>query len=206
MADYNQQQNRTGYQTPNQTQQQTQYQTRQSSLNQTQQQAQYQPQQSPSRPMQAQPQIEQPIYVLPQNKKRALIPKIIIFIILGIIFYLGVLLNVSLLELSASTESIIKLITLILLLLIIVLGIYLTFHRANQPYKFYRNRIYFNKKEIYYTLIINTNPKQDFWDKLFKTYTISLSKKFFLRNIPQTIQINNYLNQLINYAKSQQQR
>jgi len=178
MTDYNQQQNRTGYQTPSQTQQ------------------------SSSRPIQTQ--IEQPIYVLPQNKKRAIIPKIIIFIVLGIIFYLGVLLNVSLLELSASTKSLIKLITLILLLLIIVLGIYLTFHRANQPYKFYRNKIYFNKKEIYYTLIINTNPKQDFWDKLFKTYTISLNKKFFLRNIPQTIQINNYLNQLINYAKSQQ--
>ncbi|MBT4804978.1 hypothetical protein HON71_02295 [Candidatus Woesearchaeota archaeon] len=190
MADYNQQQNRTGYQRPSQTQQQAQYQT----------------QQSPARPIQTQPQIEQPIYVLPQNKKRAIIPKIIIFIVLGIIFYLGVLLNVSLLELDASTESIAKLTSLILLLLIILLGTYLTFHKAMQPYKFYRNRIYFNKKEIKYTLITNTNLKQDFWDKMFKTYSIGLSKKFFLRNIPQTIQINNYLNQLINYAKSQQQR
>ncbi len=151
-------------------------------------------------PQQTQP--EQPIYVLLQNKKRAFIPKVVIFIVLGVIFYLGVLLNVSLLELSASTETVTKLVALILLLLVIVLGIYLTFHRAVQPYKFYRNRIYFNKKEIAYIDIINTAAKQDFWDKLFKTYNINLGHDYFIRNIPLKVQISNYLQQLINYAKT----
>ena len=150
-----------------------------------------------------QTQQERPLYILAQNKKRALIPKIVSLIGLGIIFYLGVLLNVSLLNLSASAESVVKLVSLILLLLIIFLGFYISFHRATQAYKFYHNRIFFNKKEISYLEIVNTNPKQDFFDKLFKTYTIGLGKNFYLRNIPQTIQIKNYLEKLINYAKSQ---
>ena len=58
--------------------------------------------------------IEKPIYELSQVKKRALIPKIITFLILGATFYLGVLLNISLLSLSGSTETITRLVALIL--------------------------------------------------------------------------------------------
>jgi hypothetical protein len=150
-----------------------------------------------------QPQQERQLYVLKQNKNRALIPKALSLIILGGIFYLGVLLNVSLLELTASQESIVTLLSLVLLFSIITVGIYFTFHRATQKFIFYGNRIVFNKKEVYYNRIINLAQKQDFWDKMFKTYSINLGNDFYLRNIPQTIQINNYLQQLVNYSRSQ---
>ncbi|MBT3814368.1 hypothetical protein HOE37_04500 [Candidatus Woesearchaeota archaeon] len=164
----------------------------------------YQQQQSVAQqvqPTQTQ-QIEQPLYVLQQNKKRALIPKITTQVVLGAIFYLGVLLNISLLKLSASSETVIKLVALILLLLIVIVGIFLAFHQANLPYRFYRNRIKLYKKEVLYVNIINTNPKIDFWDKFFKTYSIKIAKDKYIRNIPQTVQISNYLQQLINYAKN----
>ena len=67
--------------------------------------------------------IEKPAYILTQVKKRLLIPKIITFLVLGIVFYLGVLLNITLLNLSGSTETMAKLIALIVLLLIIAFGI-----------------------------------------------------------------------------------
>jgi hypothetical protein len=148
------------------------------------------------------PPVEQPVYVLQQNKKRALIPKITTQIVLGFIFYLGVLLNISLLKLSASSETVIKLVALILLLLIVIVGIFLAFHQTSVPYRFYRNRIKLYKKEVLYVNIINTNPKIDFWDKLFKTYSIKISKDRYIRNIPQTVQISNYLQQLINYVRN----
>jgi hypothetical protein len=151
--------------------------------------------------MQKQPVTEQPIYVLAQNKKRALIPKVVSLLGLGIIFYLGILLNVSLLDLKAGEETLIKVIALIVLLSVLILGIYISFHRANQNYKFYRGRIVFLKQQINYLNIINTKSQVDFIDKMFKTYTINLGNKFFLRNIPNTVQIENYLQQLIAYSK-----
>lgn len=146
---------------------------------------------------------EQPIYILPQSKKRALIPKIISLLILGGIFYLGVLLNISLLNLTANQEQGISLASLIILLLVIFLGIYLSLRRANKPYEFYKNRIAFNKKEIFYTKIINTAAKQDFLDKIFKTCSVNLGNNFHLRNISQQVQISDYLQKLINYSQSQ---
>ena len=157
--------------------------------------------QTQSLSVQKKPVTEQPIYVLAQNKKRALIPKVVSLISLGIIFYLGILLNVSLLDLKAGEETLIKVIALIILLAVLTLGIYISFHKANQTYKFYKNRISFLKQQINYLNIINTKPHSDFIDKMFKTYTINLGNKFFLRNIPNTVQVENYLQQLVAYSK-----
>lgn len=145
---------------------------------------------------------EQPTYVLPQNKKRAFIPKIFSLIVLGIIFYLGILLNVSLLELNASQETITRIVSLVLVLAIMVLGVSLAFHRSQQKYYFYRNRIVFIKKTVYYINILNTSQKQDILDKIFKSYSVNLGNGFFLKHIDQQIQLGNYLQQMINYAKT----
>ncbi|HLD72621.1 MAG TPA: hypothetical protein VJA23_03470 [Candidatus Nanoarchaeia archaeon] len=150
------------------------------------------------------PPVEPPVYILPQNKLRALAPKFITFLVLGVIFYLGVWLNLSLMELTSSTENLIQTISLILLLFIIILGIYLAIHRANQPYKFYRNRLWIHKKELYYINIIIIVTKRDLWDKLFKTYSIALGNQFYLRHISNNIQISDYLQQLVDYAKREQ--
>ena len=40
-------------------------------------------------------------------------------------------------------------------------------------------------------------------DKIFKTYSINLGNGKFIRNVSQEVQIKNYLDKLINYAKQQ---
>lgn len=142
---------------------------------------------------------EQPVYILPQRKARALIPKITSFLALGALFYAGILLNLYLLEISSETESITKIVSLAFLGLIIIISIIISI-RKTASYQFYHDRIKLRKKQIYYRDILHTNPKQGILDKIFKTYSINLNTKFVLRNIPNNIQISNYLQQLINYA------
>ena len=147
---------------------------------------------------------QKPIYELPQSKKRALIPKIIILIVLAAIFYLGILLNVALLELKASQETVTKTISLFFVIAVIIVGIILTVYHAKTPYQFYRSWMIINKKQIKYIEIVNTTPKQDFLDKLFKTYSINLGNNNHLRHIPLEIKIQDYLQQLITYNKQNQ--
>jgi hypothetical protein len=144
---------------------------------------------------------EKPIYVLPQVIKRALIPKIIIFFLLGIIFYLGILLNVSLIGFKPSTASLVRLVALTILLVIIIVGILLAVKRSRQKYLFYKNRISFGKKDIIYQNITNISPKQNFLDKMFKTVTINLGSEFHLKHIHQSLNIDNYLKQLMSYTR-----
>ena len=160
--------------------------------------------QQPQQQTGTQPQVEKPIYVLPQIKTRALIPKIVSLLVLGGIFYLGVLLNLSLIDITNDTASIVNLVSLILLLCVIALGIFLSFHKAEASYKFYRLGLSQGKKIINYNHIINTTPKQDFLDKIFKTYSINLGEGFYLRHISQNIQISGYLQKLIDYSKQSQ--
>src|SRR3989344_7857879 len=51
---------------------------------------------------------EHPLYTLYESKSRALVPKVASLVVLSLIFYLGILLNVSLLELSAGQETTLK--------------------------------------------------------------------------------------------------
>ena len=151
--------------------------------------------------IQAPLQPQQPIYQLPQNKKRALIPKILTLTFLGIIFHLGILLNLSLLELSSSQENIAKLISLILVFILIIIGIFFAFRQAHQSYLFYRNHLTFIKKELNYNQITNTTPKQNFLDKIFHTYQIPLTKTFTIYHIPKEIDLETYIKQLEAYPQ-----
>ncbi len=147
---------------------------------------------------------EQPIYAVQESKQRTLIPKVITLLFLAAIFYLGVLVNISLLELSADQETALKTGSLLTLAVIIIVGIILTFIKTRRPYLFYKNRITHGKETIYYFNITNTTATKNFLDRSFKTYSLQLSKTFFFRNIPETIQLSNYIQQLIEYAKKNQ--
>lgn len=169
-------------------------------------------QQQSSQEQAAQPPIQrpsqQPLYILKQSKIRAILPKTITLLILAIIFYLGIMLNISLLELTGEEETLIQGIALVVLLVVILIGIVLTIIRSGRPYNFYRSRITFRKKEIPYAIITNTNSRQNLIDKIFKTYSIKITDKFQIKNISQKtykpVQIQQYLQKMVNYAKSQQ--
>jgi hypothetical protein len=147
---------------------------------------------------------EKPLYVLPQVKKRIIIPKTIVLILLGVVFYLGILLNVSLLKINSTQESYTKIISIIIVLSIVVLGVYINIHNSNKKYIFYKDRLVKGKKSISYNEIKNITPKISLLDKIFKTYHIELNKKFSLSNITQEVPLQNYLQQLIDYTKKNQ--
>jgi len=144
---------------------------------------------------------ERVLYSSVQKKSRVLIPKIVSLVSLSVIFYIGVLLIFSLLKLDAKQETTFKVGALIFLLLIILLGVFLSYKHSKKRYIFYRNRIYFNKNEVKYDEINNISRKKNIWDKMFKTYSLKLSKEFSVRHIPLNIELENYTQQMVNYSK-----
>jgi len=148
------------------------------------------------------PASEPPLYVLPQNKSRVLIPKVASLTILGAIFYSGILLNLSLIQLTPEEQSIANLASLIFLFFIVVLGIYLGYHQSSQPYLFYRDGVIVRKKKVIYSSVVMVQKKQDILDKIFKTYHLDLGNKTSLSNIPEGVQADAYLQQMINYSRN----
>lgn len=143
----------------------------------------------------------QPLYVLPQKKTRAILPKIFTLLILSIIFYLGVLLNLSLLELNLTQENLIKTTSIIIVTVVVILGILFAFINSRKTYHFYQQEITFGKKELLYGNITNIQLKEDLFDKIFKTYSLKLTDQFSLKNIPTEVPIQNYLQQLVSYQQ-----
>ena len=140
--------------------------------------------------------------VLQQKKSRAIIPKTLSLIILSVIFYFGILLNISLLNLTAAEETLLKTGSLFLLLGIIIVGIILAIIKAHTPYLFYKDRIMFGKKSILYREIATTAPTKNSVDKLFKTYSLLLHKLFPMRNIPEDVDIKSYVEQMMGYSRN----
>jgi len=142
---------------------------------------------------------QQPSYILQKHKPRALVPPICSFIMLSIIFYLGILLNLQLLEFPAADEELVRLISFILILLLDCISIYFAIQKAKQPYLFYRTQITHNNKEITYTSITQPKPQQNLYDKIFHTYSLQLSDKFTIHHIPKETDIQTYIQQLKAY-------
>ena len=145
--------------------------------------------------------VAQLLYTLPQKKSRLLVPKIISFILLGIIFYGGILINLSLLNIDPNAAKFTKLISLIILGALILLGLVINFLKVKHAYLFYPTHLQLNKKQIPYQQIQNLNPQQNFLDKLFKTYHLNLTKKFKIQNIDQNATIADYLRKMVNYSQ-----
>jgi fumarate reductase subunit D len=143
---------------------------------------------------------ERPIYILPKSKKRAIIPKVITLIFLSIIFYFGIIINLALLELDSELKSLIQLSMSGFMAVIVIVGIILAVLRARKRYKFYRNKIMIGKKQILYQQIVKTEIKRSLWDKMFKTYSLSLNKKFVIKQIPSAINISDYIKKLITFS------
>ncbi|MFH1682877.1 MAG: hypothetical protein ABIA37_03700 [Candidatus Woesearchaeota archaeon] len=147
--------------------------------------------------------VDQLLYTLPQEKKRILLPKIASFLLLGLVFYLGVLLNLYLLNLQSATAALVKIISIVIICIIILIGVMMDIKKAKQNYLFYSNKIIFGKGQILLSQITEIRPERSYLDKLFKAYSISLNSSFVLKNIPQEIQLQDYIQKLVNYAKSQ---
>ena len=143
---------------------------------------------------------EQLQYSTIQKKSRALVPKVLILILLGSIFYIGILVNLTLLNLEKTETGVIKWISLTLIIVIIGIGMLLAARHASQPYKFYQTYLTVKNKQLFYTDILDSTPRRDVFDKMFKTYSIHVGRKMFLRHIPTNVPLQTYIQQLVSYA------
>jgi len=145
---------------------------------------------------------QQPVYSFSQVKVRAIIPKAVVLLFLSIVFYLGILLNLSFLYLRSSEETLIKIVVLIFLLLVIAIGVFMAFRRASAPYIFYQDKIRLHGKEMKYTDIAVVEKKQNFLDKTFKTYSLDLGNKVRMNHISQDLDIKSYLENILRYVQN----
>ncbi|MBI2669345.1 hypothetical protein HYX14_05890 [Candidatus Woesearchaeota archaeon] len=132
---------------------------------------------------------------------RAALAPLLVQLILTTILYLGILLNLSLLDLRAQQETIINTSSLIALVILLIIGIIVNVQRAKKSYLFFQSQIQFGTQQLSYAAITNTAPQQNILDKILKTYSIKLAPDFSLQNIPQGIQIQPYLEQMRAYAR-----
>ncbi len=146
---------------------------------------------------------EKVLYDLPIHVTRYLVPKIITLVILSIVFYLFLLLNLTLLNVSGGAENSIKLGALFLLLLLVIIGVVHNMVAARHGYLFYANRIKFAHKNVTYYHITEIEKKENFLDKMFKTHSLHLSKKFKIQAIPNTVDLHQYIQQMIDYNRQQ---
>ena len=144
----------------------------------------------------------QPLYVLPQVKKRAIIPKILSLLVLGIIFYLGVLLNLALLNISPELKKLVQSISWGIILFCFILGAIISVIKSRRKYFFYPDRIIFGRKQLFYQEITSLDLQNSFVDKLFHTFRLKLTDKFAIKNIPITVNIGDYIKKLIAYSRT----
>ncbi len=146
-----------------------------------------------------------PLYQVPLIKKRILIPKTITLIVLSALFYVGILVNISLLKLDSDVEGMAKFAGLGIVVLLFLLGVILNSSKAKHGIKFYNDHLEIGHQKVQYITLTNVEAKQGLLDKMFHTYTLKIDKKHLVEGISQEVNVVQYLQQLINYAKSQQQ-
>ncbi len=146
------------------------------------------------------------LYTLKPNKKRAIIPKVISVLFLCILFYLGIQLNLYLLEVPISTFTAVLIISALFILF--VFESIMTYSKADRlTYYFHDDKLTVQNKElrsIDYLDVQNTSIKQNLVDKVFNTGTIILAPDFSIKFINNSSQLYNWINQLV--ARSRQMR
>ena len=148
--------------------------------------------------------MELPQYTLYLSLPRILIPKALILMCLGGFLYLGVWLNLLILNIIIPAEYHMYII-LGIGVLVVMQGIlnYLKF--SNYRYLFYRDRVIYegkNEKAIMLSDIQNIGFGKNFVDNIFNTGTITLSPAHKMRYVANTNQVYFYLQKLVQYAQS----
>ncbi len=143
------------------------------------------------------------LYTLKPNKKRAIIPRTIILFLLCVLFYLGIQLNLYLLELEIADY--IAILIMLTLFLLFALESLLNYSKiARITYYFFDDKITLQDKEsksLFYYNINNITIKRNLIDRLFNTATIVLAPGFSIKFINHYSQLHNWINQLVERAK-----
>lgn len=147
--------------------------------------------------------MELPQYTMYLSLRRILIPKAFALLFLGAFFYLGIFLNLIILNIYIPPD--IHLYIIIGILILVVMQAILNYLKySSYTYLFYRDRMIFQgKKELVllYSDIENLEFKQDAIDKLFNTGTINLVPKHKMKYVENTNQVYFYIQKLIHYQR-----
>lgn len=150
--------------------------------------------------------MELPQYSVKPNVSRILILKITLLLILAIGFYFALWLNLKL-GFNMAVPFVVN-IAIVLVLVVAVLLELIRFHVVYSQYEFlfYTNRVIFKKKDKIQTFLFKDLKKIDFsqglLDKIMKTGTIKMNKKFKVGPINKPKKVYEYLLKLIKYYKS----
>lgn len=153
--------------------------------------------------------MELPQYTLRPNTNRMVVPWIFKLLGLSALFYFGVFFNAKY-ALRTSVPSYINL--LIFLFLIILIATQTVLYHVKfgkYQYLFYTNRVDFEGKKtktFMFDDFTEAKLKQGIFDKMFGTGSITLSKDFSIGPISNVAQMKSYLEQLVQYHRTSEER
>ena len=153
--------------------------------------------------------MELPQYTLRPNTNRMVVPWIFKLLGLSALFYFGVFFNAKY-ALGTSVPSYINL--LIFLFLIILIATQTVLYHVKfgkYQYLFYTNRVDFEGKKtktFMFDDFTEAKLKQGMFDKMFGTGSIVLSKGFSIGPISNVAQMKSYLEQLVQYHRTSEER
>lgn len=137
---------------------------------------------------------EIPQYAIKPKLIRLLIPQFLKLVVLCGLFYLGILLNLYLLQIDAP--SWLNLVVIGMLVLLLIIQILITHKKAQDwRYEFYSNRLdYFGDRmnSLLYSNIFDIKIKRNFFDLLSGTATIALSKDFKINYVGNYEEVARY--------------
>jgi len=145
-----------------------------------------------------------PQYIIKPNTARIVFSQVVITTLLAFLFYAGIEINISLLEMNIPDN--IRILIFAVLALLVTIQIVLTYLQTSKTqYSVYDNRIQIEgiKQEyLMFNSILELNYKKNYLDMMFKTGTLVIGKTK-LKAIPNFDQTFVYLKQLVNYSRNQ---
>jgi len=144
------------------------------------------------------------IYTLKPNKKRIIIPRTLEAFCLCIIFYLGIQLNLYLLQISISFY--VDFLIVSILIILCGLDFFLNYSKtARLTYSFFDDKLSIENKgseSLFYQYVDNLTIKRNFVDKLFGTATIVLTPEFSIKFINDYSPLYDWIRQLVDRWKT----
>jgi len=145
--------------------------------------------------------MELPQYSARPKKARALIPEVLKLLVLGAVFYVGIILNLNLLSVSLSSSLNILISSgIVVLVALQMLLSYLSLSKTS--YDFYLDRIEITGKRprsAHYYDIAAPKIRKGTFDKIFGTGSILLAPKMGLDYLEKPDAVLSYLQGMVSY-------
>lgn len=144
---------------------------------------------------------EFPEYTIKPSTIRIALPTFLTTLLLGILFYIGIAINVYLLGISIPTTVNILIFSIMLLLAII--QSLLTYVQASKTvYLIYKNRVQSGSDYVMFNNVQDISVVKNMFDGFFGTGTVKINS-MKLNAVPNIDQTSGYIKQLMQYSRTQ---